>query len=244
MKRILIALSVVLGCALAVECASVGAPGFLPERGRYIMALEYNSVKGRDFTDPKLGPWSLDTEGKQFIGKVTYGLSDRVSLVAKLGSSELKLWDPNASTGYEHGNDLTWGLGLRTIFYEDPAIGLSIGAGAQYFTFEPKKTSANRTAEWKEWDGSVYMCIANVVAGREALFEPFALTSTSFHAGMRYSDARVEWTSPSQSGKLNSDDNFGYFTGFDFVFNDSYIMGVEARFSDENAYTAVFGFKF
>ena len=44
MKRILVVLGIVFGYTLVVECASVGAPGFLPERGRYIIGVEYNSV--------------------------------------------------------------------------------------------------------------------------------------------------------------------------------------------------------
>ena len=234
----------VLVSTVAIECASVGNPGFLPERGRYIVGLEYNSVKGRELSDATLGTLALDTESKQSLAKIVYGLSDRISLVAKAGSSEVNLWDQNTSTTYSHSSDLAWGLGLRTLFYEDLKLGLSLGAGAQYFTFEPKPTSDNRTAEWKEWDTSLYMCIVNVVSEAKSLVEPFVLTSSSFHTGVRYSDAEVEWTTSTQSGTLEADNNFGYFFGFDFVFSDNYIMGIEARFSDEKAYSAVLGFKF
>ena len=234
----------VLVSTVAIECASVGNPGFLPERGRYIIGFELNSVKGRNLSDTTLGSLALDTESKQYLAKIVYGLSDRISLVAKGGQSEANLWDPNASTTYSHSGDLAWGLGLRTLLYEDLKLGLSFGIGAQYFTFEPKPTSDIRTAEWKEWDGSLYMCIVNVVSEAKSLVEPFVLTASSFHAGMRYSNAEVDWTTSTQSGTLEADDNFGYFVGFDFVFSDNYIMGIEARFKDEKAYSAVLGFKF
>lgn len=244
MKRILVVLGIVFGYTLIVECASVGAPSFLPERGRYIMAVEYNSVNGRDLSDATLGSLLLDTEGKHYVGKVIYGLSDRISIVGKLASSELQLYDQNASSTYNHNSDLGWGLGFRAILYEDLDLGLSLGTGAQYFTFEPKATSAGRTAEWTEWDASIYMSIVNIVSEAKSLVEPFLLTSTAFHAGFRASDASVDWTSGFSSGTLDSDTNFGYFAGFDFVFSDNYILGFEARFSDETAFTTVLGFKF
>ena len=250
MKRILIVLGLVLSCTLMwetspdVECASVGVPGFLPERGRYIMAFEYNTVKGRNLSDASFGTQALDTGSKQYVAKIVYGLSDRISLLAKAGSADLKLWNPNASATYIHSSDLAWGLGVRTVFFEDLKLGLSLGAGAQYFTFEPNVTSDNRTAEWTEWDGSLYMCIVNVVTESKSLVEPFTLTASTFHAGVRYSDAHVDWTYGSTSGTLDADKNFGFFTGFDFVFNDNYILGIEARFSDEKAYSAALGFKF
>ena len=250
MKRILVVFGIVFAWTFVwetspdVECASIGTPGFLPERGRYIMAFEYDTVRGRPLSDAKFGTQSLDTESKQYYAKIVYGLSDRISLLAKAGSADLKLWNPNATATYTHASDLAWGLGVRTIFFEDLKLNLSLGAGAQYFTFEPNVTSDKRTAEWKEWDGSLYMCIVNVVTEAKSLVEPFTLTSSSFHAGVRYSDANVDWTYGSTSGTLEADDNFGLFTGFDFVFNDNYILGIEARFSDEKAYSAVLGFKF
>ncbi len=247
MKKISICLGagiLILACAMVVECASEGNPGFLPERGRYIMGFEYSSVKGRNLSDSKFGTQALDVESKQSLAKIIYGLSDRISLLAKVGSSDLKLWNPNASTNYSHSGDLAWGGGFRVNFYEDLKLGLSLGGGAQYFTFEPKETTGNRTAEWKEWDGSLYMCIENVVSDATSLVEPFKLSSTSFHAGVRYSDVKVDWTYGSQSGQLAADDNFGFFVGFDFVFDENYIMGVEMRFSDEKATSAVLGFRF
>lgn len=227
-----------------IECASVGNPGFLPERGRYVLGFEYDSVKGKDLSDITLGTQALDTEAKHSLAKIVYGLSDRLSLLAKFGTADLNLWNPNTSTTYSHSGDLGWGLGFRTIFYEDLKLGLNLGGGAQYFTFEPENTTDGRTAEWKEWDASIGMCIVNIVSEAKSLVEPFALTSTTFYAGIRYSDAEVEWTYASQSGKLTADDDFGYFVGFDFIFNDNYIIGIEGRFSDEKATSAVLGFKF
>jgi hypothetical protein len=247
MKKIGVYLSVwilVLACAMVVESASEGNPGFIPERGRYIIGFEYGSVKGRNLSDSTFGTQALDTESAQYLTKIVYGLSDRISLLAKVGSADLKLWNPNASVSYSYSGDLAWGGGFRTNFYEDLALGLSLGLGAQYFTFEPKKTSDNRTAEWKEWDGSLYMCMENIVSDATSLVEPFKLSSTSFHAGVRYSDVKVDWTYGSATGQLAADDSFGFFVGFDFVFDENYIMGVEARFSDEKAYSAVLGFRF
>ncbi len=230
--------------AIAVECAPVGNPGFLPERGRYIVGFELNSLKGRDISHSAFGAQPLDVESGQYLGKIVYGLTDRLSLLAKAGSAELNLWDRNTSTWYKHSSDLAWGGGFKLIFYEDLKLGLSLGGGAQYLTFEPKETTDNRTAEWTEWDGSFFMSVVNNVRESKSLIEPFTLTSTSFHTGVKYSDVNVDWTNGAASGTLEADDNFGYFVGFDFVFSDNYLMGIEARFSDEKAYSAVLGFRF
>jgi len=234
----------VLAFAIFGECASVGNPGFLPEKGRYIMGFEYNSVKGGDLSDSKFGTRPLEPESKQSLAKIVYGLSDRLSILAKVGSSDLVLWNPNASTSYSHSSALGWGAGFRVIFYEDLGLGLSLGGGAQYFTFEPDKTNDNRTAELVQWDSSLFMCIMNRIADADSYVEPFRLTSTSFYTGARYSETQIDWTYGSSSGTLEADDNFGIFAGFDFVFDDNYIMGIEARFSDEKAYSAVLGFRF
>ena len=246
MKRIII-LSGAAGFALlfivsAVEAASIGGPGFLPEKGRYVIAVEYDSLKERAFSDSTFSSQSVNAECKQYVAKVVYGLSHRVSVVVKGGSSDLKIWEGTTAKRSQSGG-LAYGLGAKVIFYEDLNLGLNLCGEAQYFSFSPGD-SGSETAKWKEWDGALFVTIVNMITEAESLVEPFSLTSTGFHAGLRYSNANIDWTSGSTSGTLEADDTVGFFGGFDFVFNDNYLLGIEARFSDEKAYTAALGFKF
>ena len=246
MKKIIV-LSGIAGLALlftvsAVESASIGGPGFLPEKGRYIIAMEYDSLKSRAFSDSAFCSQSVNAECKQYLAKLVYGLSHRVSLVVKGGSSDMKIWEGNTSKR-SHGGGMAYGLGTKIVFYEDLNLGLNLCGEAQYFSFSPKD-SGTKTAEWKEWDGALFITIVNAITESKSLVEPFSLTAAGFHAGVKYSNANIEWTNGSASGTLESDDTVGFFGGFDFVFNDNYLLGIEARFSDEKAYTAALGFKF
>jgi hypothetical protein len=226
-------------CAVS-ESASVGAPGIQPEDGRFIFGLEYVSVRGRELFDEDFEAQPVDTEALHFLGTVKYGLSDRLKLFGKLGSSDLNLY---GSSLYPHSSDMGWGGGFNFIVFEDLATSMQLIAGAQYYTYEPKEAE-NRSFKWQEWDASLRMLFINYVAESEALVEPFALSHATFYAGMRYSDAKVDWTKGSSSGTLSAEETFGYFAGIDFVFNENYIATIEGRFRDESAYTAAIGFKF
>lgn len=61
---------------------------------------------------------------------------------------------------------------------------MSLGAAAQYFTFEAKETTDGRTAEWSEWDGSLYMCLVEIVTEAKRVVDPFVLTSSSLLLGV------------------------------------------------------------
>ncbi len=222
------------------EPASVGAPGILPGHGRFIFGLEYASVRGRTLFDADFEPRPVDTEAKHFLGTVKYGLTDRLMLFGRLGSSDLTIY---GQTLYPHASDIGWGGGFNFVMFEDLAMNLSLVAGAQYYTYEPNPTE-DRSFKWQEWDASMRVLIVNYVADPRALVEPFALTHATFYSGLRYSDVKVDWTQGPHSGTLDAEDNFGYFAGVDFVFDDNYIITIEGRFRDERAYTAALGFKF
>ena len=246
MKKIIV-LSGIAGLAFlfaasAVESASIGGPGFFPEKGRYIIAMEYDSLKERAFSDSAFSSQPVNAECKQYLGKLVYGISHRLSLVVKGGSSDMKIWEGNTSKRSQSGGT-AYGLGTKIIFYEDLNLGLNLCGEAQYFAFSPKD-SGTKTAEWKEWDGALFVTIVNIITESESLVEPFSLTSAGFHAGLKYSNADIKWTDGSASGTLECDDTLGFFGGFDFVFNDNYLLGIEARFSDEKVYTAALGVKF
>lgn len=230
----------VLSASFAAEAMTVGAPGIMPGHGRFIFGMEYVSVRGRTLFDENFEPNPVDTEAKHFMGTVKYGLTDRLMLFGRLGSSDLTVY---GQTLYPHSSDMGWGGGFNVVLFEDLAMNLSLIAGAQYYTYEPQETE-ERSFKWEEWDASMKVLIVNYVADPRALVEPFALTHATFYSGLRYSDVRVDWTRGRNSGTLNAEDTFGYFAGIDLVFDDNYILSIEGRFRDESAYTAALGFKF
>lgn len=243
MRKILLVALVVLvlqSFPAVTESMTVGAPGIQPGRGRFIFSLDYARVKGRDLFDEDFFSLPVDVEATHFIGTVKYGLSDRVSLFGRVGSSDLTIF---ADTLNPHSSEIGWGGGFNFVMFEDLAMNLSLIAGAQYYTYEPQETG-DRSFKWEEWDASMKVLIVNYVADPRALVEPFALTHATFYSGLRYSDVRVDWTRGRNSGTLNAEDTFGYFAGIDLVFDDNYILSIEGRFRDESAYTAAIGFKF
>ena len=239
MKKIFVVLTILLSWAYAAECASVANPGFVPEKGRYIVGFEYNSIKERDFSN---AGGLVNAKSKQHLAKITYGVLDNLSLLVKTGSSDLNLRNPDASIK-SYSGDFAWGLGLKTILLEDPSHGLNLLGEAQYLTFESEEI--NNTAQWEELQGSLYVCITNNMDRGGRFLEPFlVLTGMSLNVGARFSDIDVEWMSDSEKGELSADDNFGGFVGLDLEFNNNIIFGIETHFSDEETTSATLGFRF
>ncbi len=249
MRKIFLASVLVLALCAAqmVEPASVGLAGTQPEQGRYLVGIEYNTLKGRPVCDPvdtAIDPAQIDASGNQYIGKFTYGVTNRLAVVVKGGTADLKLWNSETSVAYEHSSGTAGGIGVRGVFYEDLSLGLSLGASAQYFAFSPKDDAYyKRSAKWKEWDGALCLSILNEYVDTTSLIQPFTLTAAGFHVGARYSDVRIDWTTAASEGKLDAKENTGFFTGFDLFFNNRYLLSVEARLNDEKAYTWAFSFK-
>ncbi len=230
----------VISAVGAAGAATIGAPGIPPGQGRFSFGLEYISVRGRNLSDENFEPRAVDTEALHYLGTVKYGLSERLTLFGRAGSSDLTIYGQEL---YPHSSDMGWGGGFNFVLLEDLSMNLKMLGGAQYYTYEPDPAEG-RSFDWQEWDASMAVLIVNRIDARRPLIEPFALTQTSFYAGGRYSDARVDWTRGADSGTLKAEDNLGYFVGIDLVFNDNYAFSLEGRFRDERAYTAAISFKF
>ncbi len=247
MKRGLAAILIMVICAAVAGEAgaiSVGVPGRPVLQGRVVSGLEYSSIKDRDLGDPLLGPNKLKTDSRQFFGKLTYGLTDRVTIFGKLGVADLQLWDENQQVLYDHGGDLAYGAGLKVKFYEDLSLGLTLWAGGQYFAFDPSDANGGRSASWVEYQGELGLSLTKTIIEAESLVEPFLLTHTGFHAGLKFSDVNVDWTTPSLGGTMEAMDSVGFFTGFDVLFNDLFLISAELRAGDEMAMAAGLGFLF
>jgi hypothetical protein len=144
---------------------------------------------------------------------------------------------------------MAFGGGLRGTLYEDMAIGLKAGVGAQYFSFNPGRVAAyprgyTQDATWDELQATAFFSLTQEMYKYARLIEPFALTSASLCAGISYSTVDIDWETDGSSGTLEADDNVGFIAGFDLVFNELYTLSLEARFGAEDAYTLGFSVRF
>lgn len=251
MKRFLILMVLVtafLFVGQTVRAIDVFHPGDLPDRGSFFIGAEMVSMKDRDLADGRLGAQALLPDSRRYLANLAYGITDRISVFAKVGAADCRMWNPNTGTNYLHDNGIAYGGGLRGVIYEDIGLGMRVGIGAQYFAFSPDDfydaTTGRRELDWREWQGEVFMHLGRRISESHPLFDPFRLTATGFYLGAKYGDVEAEWKTLSDSGTLSAVDNMGMFTGFDLTFNEMYMLTVEASLSDETAYTVGFTFKF
>ncbi len=147
-------------------------------------------------------------------------------------------------------NMLQWGGGANwLIMYAPEYYGFGVFVDGKYRQLENFKIdkvkvngvdtpfTSNSDPRWQEWQG------AAGIAGKIKYFVPFG--------GVTYSDTRIKTDVTTGSGSLafkqgdvRNDKRWGGFAGVSFVPNDYISLDVQARFIDEEAYTAQLSLKF
>jgi len=153
-----------------------------------------------------------------------------------------------------------WAIGLCGA-YEFENSGVRIGWDLQYgqASFDVKKLTVNGTAPGTFSGSSPDMSEVSiaVLAGKKFDLGNEEVKSATPYAGIRYSNANIDFGTVTHtavqvggvnftgfSGSVDSKYTIGLFVGCDVDIYDSFIMGLEARFLDENAVSINGTYKF
>lgn len=250
--------SSVLFCA-SVLAGTIGDPRAVGQ-GKVRAGLETEFILDRDLDfDGGSGLAAGQTfAGAELDGNhrsstvVEYGLTDIVSVYAKLGAADFGA-EAESRTGsaktadldFESNTGLGWGLGARAVKNLDN--GIIVGATGGYFAsgHRAKVTDRNvngtvssttyKDVSYGEWQ------IAAYVAKEIGQLTPYA--------GIRWSDASFEIEDPSNGSfvgraEFKSDENLGFVLGTRMDVNERISIGIEGSLNDESAIAIAADWKF
>lgn len=230
MKRILgIAL-----CGAVFATASYAAPmgPVKPAMGRFGLELEIAADR-RDME------WSTNTNDKDrvenlyFLGRGTYGLTDKVEVTVRLGGAGMDvvdLVDVNATENTFNGSsEFAWGLGIGAIVYDAGTWNIAgqanyLAHGGHTGTITPAGTT-NNDFDYSEWQ------VGLQIQGKYDQFLPYL--------GVKYSDATLDYNKVAGATGVadsNSDGNFGVYVGAGFDLTPQWSGYLEGRFVDETSF--------
>ncbi len=228
---------------LAVFAGSVSAGPMGPVRP----AAERIGVEFEVASDERDLTWSGNSadistvENIAYIGRLSYGVTDRIEIHLRLGSTTLDLTDrPDATNAvpaiFNGTRQFTWGGGFGAILVDERGWNLALQANALVHERHTGAWSGavNGTVndyDYTEWQAGLQ------VQGRypEFLF----LRNAVPYLGVKYSDATLDEnvycgqrvTPPAH----DADDNFGVYTGIGFDLAPRWTMYLEGRFVDETS---------
>jgi hypothetical protein len=230
MKKAL-AIAVVLGLAVTAAYASPMGP-VKPTMGRFGLEFEVGAGQ-RDMEREIAANNKMEAENLMFLGRLSYGLTDKVELTVRLGAQDLDADFTAPTTGNYDGNSkFAWGVGLSGILYE--AGTWNIAGVANYFSSSSHNgrttgnigATTNTEVDYFDWN------IGLQIQGKYDQFLPYL--------GVKYSDAKAEidrWNNAAiTNGDYEAEDNVGIYVGAGFDLTPQWSGYVEGRFIDETSF--------
>lgn len=227
-------LAVVVILALASAAAHAGPMGPIkPKYGRLSVEFEASS----DRREMELSTNRQDrsrSENVNYLGRLAYGLTDKVEVSARLGGANLDVVDladagNQAEQTLNGNNQFSWGLGLSGIIYSPGRW--FIGGTANYLahrdhngTLEPP-AATGFDVNYAEWNLGLQV---------QATFDRWQP-----YVGVKYSDARNEydqWAGVAMTGRDGSDQHVGLYLGAGLDITPQWSGYLEGRFIEETAF--------
>ncbi len=182
-----------------------------------------------------------DAKNINMLGRLSYGVTERVEIYARLGSSTLDVEDgpdaTNAATSWFDGSrQFAYGGGFGAVLFGEDRWNLAFQANALVHERHTGTTRGSVAGtvndyDYREWQAGLQ------VQGR---FDRLLLAEPALlYVGVKYSDAQVQEnllngvrvTPPDHDAR----ENVGVYTGLSFGFGGSWRAYVEGRFIDETA---------
>lgn len=197
-------------------------------------------------------------EMEAYVGRIGISAIDRFYLYVDIGEAqnmEYSCYVNSAKVIYDYDDDLIWGLGINALAYRWNN-GLELGVSASYrqtdmnfnkttiegVLYQENDLDSVRDGEFKEWQ------VGCELAWKTEYFIPYI--------GVKYSDVEVDGDVTlsniqyNASGK-NAGDNIGAFVGLaitpilpELFGKEQVAINLEARFIDEEAFTAGISYKY
>lgn len=219
--------------AAAVQAGPMGP--VQPQVGRFALEFEAASEMRRTEWSPNVND-KRKAESILYLGRGSYGLTDRVEVYARLGAANLKVKDvsdigPNGpfttlGATINGKSKLAWGLGLSGILYD--AGTWNLAATANYFSHNGHDAKApDNNSDYDYWDYNLGLQLQ----GKFNQFLPYL--------GVKYSNSRVDYSKVRGAGVTYKDDqerNIGVYGGAAVHFTPQWSAYLEGRFVDETSF--------
>lgn len=230
------ALVVGIAAAVCVTAASAGPMGPVkPTMGRFSLEGEVASER-RDMEHTTTPADKMRAEAVDFVGRISYGLTDKVEVTARLGGADLDVVDradvaaiggavANGST-FDGSSQFAWGLGISAILYD--AGTWNLAGNANYFSHADHNGNwgavTNNDLNYSDWNIGVQ------AQGKWDQFLPYL--------GVKYSDARIDFDKINGAARADaeSENVVGVYVGTGFDLTPQWSGYVEGRFIEETSF--------
>jgi hypothetical protein len=222
--RLVAFLSLVVICVLAPRSLSVadpvGSPASSLRKGQWMFGLGTGGVVNRGAKgagDPEQGLYRIE----HFRG---YGLTDWLSIYAKVGWAYLRVEDGTSLDGAnDFGSNLLLGAQLKSRLWQNAKKNWEWNGSIQYlWVGAPHRRNKNQ-GEWQEWQ------VATTTARAFGRLKPYV--------GVKYSlvdfDFKVRKSGETiQSGTYKQEGRVGPVLGTDYLVGEDVIVNVESAYID------------
>lgn len=230
MKKVL-AIAVLGAVAASAAYAAPMGP-VKPMMGRWGLEFEAASDQ-RDMEFSGNNANKLQAENIYYLGRVSYGLTEKVELSVRLGGADFSITDKpdvNATqTKYDGKSEFAWGIALGALLYDAGTWNVAFNgnylasnshAGSGTFT----GGSTNNDISYGEWGLGVQL------QGKYDQFLPYV--------GVKYSDARTTYTKLAGATRAddNANNNVGVYIGAGWDLSPQWSGYFEGRFVDETSF--------
>ncbi len=230
MKKVL-AIAIIGGVAASAALAGPMGP-VKPTQGRWGLEFEV-SADQRDMEASGNRANKRENDMLNFLGRASYGLTDKVEVSVRLGGADLEIEDKadvnTTVTQYDGKSEFAWGVAIGAILYD--AGTWNIGVSGNYLSHSGHAGSGSFTGgstandiDYADWN------IGGQLQGKYDQFLPYV--------GIKYSDARTSYNSVAGAAAADdeADDNFGVYIGAGWDLSPQWSGYFEGRFVDETSF--------
>lgn len=185
---------------------------------------------------------------RRYVGKIIWGMADRLDVYARLGASDLRVENPDYPDFKTAPRSMTWGGGLRYLLAESDDLPLEAYIDVQFLSFKAKASSdVEKTVSYGGWSDTYFehhytsyrykeFQFSFITIWRHEVFSPyggFALTNVSGHVDRKVtSDV---WEGVTEEG--NDFREYGIaeaIAGMDIDLGGTGRFSFEVRLSDDS----------
>ncbi len=264
--------AVFIACVLCMTGTSYAVSIGLPydtdrDTKHFFLALEDSYIINKDFdsSDNALGGGAIDSSNATYA-KVGYAFNDYIGVYTKLGMQSLEV-DMDIKSGantaaydIEYDSGFMWTIGACG-GYEFENTGVRLGYDIQYgqttFDFGTLTVNGTRPGTFSGSSPGLSEFSLAVLVSKKFDLGNEEVRSATPYGGIRYSNTNVDFGTVTNtsvtvngipytgfSGSVDSKNVIGLFLGCSVDVYDSFMLGLEGRFVDEEAFTVNGTYKF
>lgn len=214
--------AVVMGAVISTVAYAGPMGPVKPTMGRWGVEAEA-SLDERDMEAENTTTNQNEAENVNILGRISYGLTDRVEASVRLGVTDMEVnRTAGTTTNFAGSSEFAWGVALGAILYD--AGTWNLAGSANYLAHDGHATGA-ADIDYSEWN------IGAQLQGKYDMWMPYL--------GVKWSDATIEQntgTPLGAGGDFESDDNVGVYVGAGWDLTPNWSGYIEGRFIDETAF--------